>query len=63
LRSKQKLKTYLIINIFVNANKILQIIERKEREILRLRANKKNQKIISFNIVVFINFIYSKILL
>jgi len=44
LRSKQKLKTYLVIDIFVDANKASQTIEIKEREMLRLRANKKSKK-------------------
>jgi len=44
LQSKQKLKTYLIINTFVDANKILQIVKARKKEILRLRANKKSKK-------------------
>jgi len=35
---------YLIINIFVNTNKILQAIEIKEKKTLRLRTNEKSKK-------------------
>jgi hypothetical protein len=44
LQSKQKSKIYLIINTFVNASKILQAIEIRKKETLRLRENKESKK-------------------
>jgi len=38
------LKIYLIINTFVDANKISQTIKIREKKILRLHVNKKSQK-------------------
>jgi len=60
-QSKQKLKTYLIINIFVNANKTSQAIKKKKRKKRCVCAQtKRAKKIISINIAIFINFTYSK---
>jgi len=44
LQSKQKLKIYLVINTFVDTNKISQAIKTKEEKILRLRIDKKSKK-------------------
>ena len=44
LRNKQKLKTYLIINIFVNVNKILQETKVKKKKNVKFAYEQKKQK-------------------
>jgi len=45
LRSKQKLKIYLIINIFVDANNILQIAKIKKKDFAFAREQKEQKEL------------------